>query len=160
MFFTCALNIEIFGLIPYVSTVYISNSESKSHIIVDNWGMENTKQKVIWYLNIIRLHVQMKWDIEMKIEGSKCCSQMGWSMQKPICKISIRIIKPLKTSWKEVPMDIITALLSWNTCSTRRFTYLRTFIFSPSVVHNYNIKHLVLWQHWDNICKTWWRSIS
>jgi hypothetical protein len=158
--FTCAINIKKLWLNPYVFTIYISNNENKSHVIVDNRGMENIKQRVIWYSNITHLHVQMKWDIELKMEGNKCCSQMGWCLQKPICKIFIRIIKPLKTSWKEVAMDIIIALLSWDTCSTRRSTYLRTFILAWVLSTIITLSIQSFGKHWDNVCKTGWRWIS
>jgi hypothetical protein len=101
-----------FSSTPYASIVYISNSESKSRIKANNKGMENIKQRVMCYSNIVQLHVELKWNKKMKMEGNKCCSQMGWLVQKPICKISIRIIEPLKVFQKEVPMDIKTALLS------------------------------------------------
>jgi hypothetical protein len=76
---------------------YIYNNESKTHIKTSNEGMENIKQNVICYSNIIHLHVELNWNRKMKMEGIKCCSQMRWLVQKLICKISIRIIKPLKT---------------------------------------------------------------
>jgi hypothetical protein len=108
--------------------------------------MENIKQKVICYSNIIHLHVELKWNKEMKMEGSKCCSQMGWLMQKPICKISSRIIKPLKAFLKEVPMDKKGCIVVMRHMLCEKIHIPKIIYFDLSVVHNYNIMPLILYQ--------------
>jgi hypothetical protein len=103
--------------------------------------MENIKQWVIWYSNIIHLHVQMKWDMEMKMEGSKCCSQMGWSLQKPICKISIGIIKQLKNILKRGSNGHNNYIVVMWHMLYKKVYIPKNIYFSMSVVHNYNIRH-------------------
>ncbi len=125
MFFAHGTNIETLWLHPnmflqYIYQIVRINVTSK--LTTNAWRVYNK------WLYVIKtsLTYMLNWiNIELKMEGSKCCSQLGWSMQKLICKI---LIKPFKTSWKEVPMDIQIALSSWNTCFVKRFTYLKSFI--------------------------------